>query len=121
MAEINNNIPNFGFQRIEKVHSQEPTDKVVAQNNEIAEEPTYAPDPGILGRSQVKPAKGGNITKTIEETVALAKNNPALMSCGEGIFDARYNDAIARGLTTDEAYMEALFAEEALLEIYPHN
>ena len=121
MAEINNNIPNFGYKKIEKIEKQEPAGKVIEQENKPQEEKTYAPDPGILGRSQVKRANGGNITKSVDEAVKLMQENPALCGCSEGIFDNAYQDAIARGKTTDEAYFEALMAEEAILEICPHN
>ena len=121
MAEINNNIPNFGYKKIEKIDKQEPAGKVSAQENKPQEEKTYAPDLGILGRSQVKRANGGNIAKTIDETVAIAKNNPALMYCCGGMFDTIYNDLIAQGKNPDDAYMQALLAEEELLEICPHN
>lgn len=120
MAEINNNIPSFGYKKIEKIDKPEQIEKPVEQENK-QEQQTYAPDPGVLGRSQVRPAKGANIAKTIDETVALADRNPALMGCCEGVFDTVYNDLIAQGKNPDDAYMQALYAEEALLEICPHN
>ena len=122
MAEINNNIPNFGFKNIEKIEKQEPSDNVVAQNNqETVEQPTLAPPTDAYGRFQVKRANGGNIAQTIDETIALANSNPALMGCCEGVFDTVYNDLIAQGENPDDAYMQALFAEKELLEICPHN
>lgn len=122
MAEINNNnIPSFGYKKIEKIDKQEPIEKVIDKENKQKKQPTYTPDPGVLGRSQVRPANGGNIPKSVEETVHLMKTNPAICGCSEGVFDNAYSDAIARGKTPDEAYMEALMAEEAMLEICPHN
>lgn len=121
MAEINNNIPNFGLKKIDKIYTAEPTESVIPQHTEPPTEPTYAPDPGVLGRSQVKRANGGNIAKTVDETVDIAKNNPALMCCCESVFDTVYNDLIAQGKNSDDAYMQALLAEEELLEICPHN
>ena len=121
MAEINNNIPNFGFKKVETPNiAPEPTPPTAPTTPE-APEPTVMPDPGVLGRSQVRPANGGNIVKTIDETVAIAKNNPAIMRCCEGMFDTIYNDLIAQGKNPDDAYMQALLAEEELLEICPHN
>ena len=121
MSEINNNIPNFRINKIDR-HTVEPT-TLFEESPEPTEptEPSVVPDPGVLGRSQVKRANGGNIAKTIDETVAIAKNTPALMCCCEGIFDTVYNDLIAQGKNPDDAYMQALLAEEELLEICPHN
>ena len=121
MAEINNNIPNFGFKKIDKISTAEPTMPASTDVDTQAPEQTIVPDPGVLGRSQVKRANGGNIQKTIDETVALANNNPALMGCCEGVFDTIYNDLIAQGINSDDAYRKALLAEEELLEICPHN
>ena len=121
MAEINNNIPNFGYKRIEKIDKQEQTEKAIEQENKPKEKPQYAPDTGVLGRSQVRPANGGNIAKTVEEAVELSTKNPALMCCCEGIFETVYKDLVAQGKNPDDAYMQALLAEEELLEICPHH
>ena len=122
MAEINNNIPNFGFKKIEKIEKQEHSDAVVTPNNkEVEEKPTLAPISDAYGRSQVRRANGGNIPQTVNETVELMKTNPAICGCCEGVFDTVYNDLIAQGKNPDDAYMQALFAEEELLEICPHN
>ena len=121
MAEINNNIPNFGFKKVETPNiAPEPTPPTVPTTSE-APEPTVMPDPGVLGRSQVKRANGGNIVKTIDETVSIAKNNPALMGCCEGIFNTVYNDLVEGGMNEADAYMQALLAEEELLEMCPHH
>ena len=71
MAEIKNNVQNFGYKRIEKIDKQEPIEKPIEQENKPKEDQTYTPDPGVLGRSQVKRANGGNVAKTIDETVEL--------------------------------------------------
>ncbi len=123
MAEINNNIPSFGYKSINNnIEKPAPIEKDIAPENENKKEkPAYVPAADTLGRSQVRPANGGNIAKTVEETVHLMKTNPAICGCSEGVFDNAYSDAIARGKTPNEAYMEALMAEEAMLEICPHN
>ena len=121
MAEINNNFPNFGIKKIDKTEKPEPAENLTVQENTKEEQPTFAPVPDSYGKVHVKHAKGGNITKSVDEAVKLMKENPAICGCSEGIFDNAYNAAIARGKTTDEAYMEALMFEEAMLEICPHN
>lgn len=121
MAEINNNIPNFGFKKIDKISTAEPTMPASTDVDTQAKEQTIVPDPGVLGRSQVKRANGGNISKTIDETCNIANNNPALMGCCEGVFNTVYNDLVAGGMNESDAYMQALLAEEELLEICPHN
>ena len=123
MAEINNNIPSFGYKKINN-NIEKPTtiDKSVVPEDEIKKDkPAYTPAAETIGRSQVRPANGGNIAKTVDETVHLMKTNPAIFGCSEGVFNNAYSDAIARGKTPNEAYMEALMAEEAMLEICPHN
>ena len=123
MAEINNNIPSFGYKKINN-NIEKPTtiDKSVVPEDEIKKDkPAYTPAAETIGRSQVRPANGGNIAKTVDETVAIAKNNPAIMCCCGGMFDTIYNDLIAQGKNPDDAYMQALLAEEELLEICPHN
>ena len=122
MAEINNNnIPSFGYKKIEKIEKPELPEKIIEQENKPKETQQYVQDTGVLGRSQVRPANGGNIPQTVNETVELMKTNPAICGCCEGVFDTIYNDLIAQGKNPDDAYMKALFAEEELLEICPHN
>lgn len=122
MAEINNNIPNFGYKKVERVNNQE-TPVVQEATTEQAEhtEQTYTPDTGVLGRSLVKKSNGANIAKTIDETVNLANSKPEVMCGCESVFDSIYNDLIESGKNPDDAYFEALMAEEAFLEICPNH
>ncbi len=123
MAEINNNIPNFGYnKKVERINNQElPTgqEEVVQQPEQT--EVNYVPDTGVLGRSLVKPSNGANIAKTIDETVHIATSKPEILTGSEGVFDSIYKDLIEQGKNPDDAYYEALMAEEAFLEICPHN
>ena len=73
MAEINNNIPNFRINKIDR-HTVEPT-TLFEESPEPTEptEPSVVPDPGVLGRSQVKRANGGNIAKQLMKQLLLQK------------------------------------------------
>ena len=118
MAEINNNIPNFGInnKKIDNVPSKEvPT--VTPQIEEDVIEQQYIQDTGVIGRSQVTCAKCGDITKSVEEAVALAKKNPTLQSASESVFNTLYKDLVESGMEESEAYMRALMGEEEFLEL----
>ncbi len=117
MAEINNNIPNFGrnTDKIGTKINNEPKKETAVQEEQ--KEHNYIPDTGILGRSQVKSIHDADIQKSIEEAVRLAQNNPALLCGCEDIFNHIYNDYIKTGMEPSEAYMKALLAEEELMEI----
>lgn len=123
MAEINNNIPSFGYKSINNnIEKPAPIEKDIAPEKENKkEQPAYVPAADTLGRSQVRPANGGNIAKTVEETAALANSNPAIFGCCEGLFETIYKDLIAQGINPDDAYYKALSAEEEFLGIVPHN
>ncbi len=117
MAEINNNIPNFS-KNIEKVD--------VKKGKEIQIEPTvidekaettYVADTGVLGRSQVRNAKGADIARSVDEAVMIATKNPALLTGSESIFNTIYNDLIESGMNESDAYMKALMAEEEFLAL----
>ena len=117
MAEINNNIPNFS-KNIEKVD--------VKKGKEIQIEPavidekaetTYVADTGVLGRSQVRNAKGADIARSVDEAVMIATKNPALLTGSETIFNTIYNDLIESGMNESDAYMKALMAEEEFLAL----
>jgi len=104
MTEIN---PNYGnpIERNNPVHAKKGTD---INNKEIkgeTAEQKYTPDTGVLGRSQVKSAKGGNITQSINETLQTPKS--VLMLKG-GIFEEAYNEFINEGMPEDKAYFAAL-------------
>lgn len=123
MAEINNNIPNFGYnKKIERVNNQElpiEQEEVVQKQEQV--ETNYVQDTGVLGRSLIKPSNGANIAKTIDETVSIASSKPEILTGSEDVFDSIYKDLIEQGKNPDDAYYEALMAEEAFLEICPHN
>lgn len=117
MTEINNNIHNYGY-KIDKIETKK--EDGVKQNNEIpkeAEGQQYLPDTGVLGRSQIYGIKGSNISKSVEETVEMAKNCPVKMGCCEAIFDNRYQNYIESGLSESDAYMNALLDEEEFLDL----
>ncbi|MCD7780764.1 MAG: hypothetical protein LUH05_08860 [Candidatus Gastranaerophilales bacterium] len=118
MTEINNNIPNFGH-KIEKIENNKHIEeqKSVKQNEDFDKTVNYVPDTGVLGRSQVKTTKGMDISKSVDEAVALAENNPALLGCSEGVFDSLYKSFLEMGMEPSDAYMNALFGEQELLEI----
>ena len=118
MAEINN-IPNFGINNNKKVENLNNKEVVVPQPlvEEECTEHKYVQDTGVLGRSQVKCAKCGDIAKSIDEAVSLAKNNPTLLTASESMFDTMYKDFKARGMEESEAYMRALLAEEEFMEL----
>jgi len=111
MTEIN---PNYGnpIDRNNPVHVKKGTD---VNNKEIIKDETtkkeYTPDTGVLGRSQVKSAKGGNITQSINET--LKQSEPVIL-LKDGIFEEAYNEFIADGLSKDEAFIAALAFTEKL-------
>lgn len=112
MTEINNNIPNFGIKNIDKVEKTgkaSPAEEVAVEKEE---QQKYVPDTGVLGRSQVKALKGGNISQSVDLAVEMAKNKPVLMQSGESLFNSIYNDLVERGMEPSEAYMNALMAED---------
>lgn len=118
MAEINNNIPSFGInnKKVDNKVNKEP--QVQPQVQEECPEHKYVPDTGVLGRSQVKCSKcGGDITKSVDEAVALAKNNPTLLLGSDRIFDSIYNGLLLEGMEESEAYMKALACEEEFLQM----
>ncbi len=120
MAEINNNIPNFGH-KIEIIkHPDELTAKNSTPEDEILKnepERNEITDTGVLGRSQVKTTRGGDISRSTDEAAELAEHNPALLYGCEEIFNSLYEDYLEAGMEPSEAYMKALFGEQELLNI----
>ena len=111
MTEINQNYGNYGHQieNSKSVHFSKGYEKPVSEHKEVADEHTYAPDTGVLGRSQVvKSTKGGNITKSVNEAVTMAKEMPSVMLITDEIFDAAYNEFLEDGMSEDEAYIAAM-------------
>lgn len=110
MTEIN---PNYGkpIERHEPVHAKKGTD---INNKEIKDEATekkIAPDTGVLGRSQVKSVKGGNITESINEALNTPKS---VLMLKDGIFEDAYNEFIEKGMPEDKAYYAAMAFTEKL-------
>lgn len=117
MAEINNNIPKFS-KNIEKVDVKKSKDiQIEPAVIEEKAETTYVADTGVLGRSQVRSAKGADISRSVDEAVMIATKNPALLKGSETIFDTIYNDLIESGMNEADAYTKALMAEEEFLAL----
>lgn len=118
MAEINNN--NYAKFTIGKKPIDINSNKEVQQQapeEAKCQEHKYVPDTGVLGRSQVKCAKCGDIPKSVDEAVMLAKQHPEIMEAGEFVFDSIYEQFLADGLTPAEAYAQASLAVDEFCEI----
>lgn len=118
MAEINNN--NFvKFQvgskpiDVNNVNKEAPQQQV----KEDIPEKKYVPDTGVLGRSQVRSTKGGDITKSVDEAVKMAQEHPEILEAGEIVFDSIYEAFLADGLSPDEAYAQASLAVDEFCEV----
>ncbi len=118
MAEINNNIPKFGY-NIEKIdNSKNKTPDINHVEVQAgSEEIQYVPDTGILGRSQIKNPKGSDVTRSVDETIALCEKYPQIMECGDELFDTLYEQFLADGMDASEAYTKASLAMEEFVEI----
>ena len=126
MAEINNNIPKFGY-NIEKIdNSKNKTPDINHVEVQAgSEEKQYVPDTGILGRSQIKNPKGSDVTRSVDETIALCEKYPQIMECGDELFDTfgdelfdtLYEQFLADGMDASEAYTKASLAMEEFVEI----
>ena len=116
MTDINN-IGNYGI-NIDKIDKSgiKKSAEVSAHQDDIKGK-EYVPDTGVLGRSQVKTTKGADVTKSVDEAVKMAKNNPNLMRCCEDMFDGLYKYYLDEGLSRSEAYEKALLAEEEFMKI----
>ena len=114
MAEINNNIPNFG-PKVDKINKKE-TQRYSQPENKIEDikQNEYVPDTGVIGRSQIK-AKNNDISKSVMDAVNLAKSNPALLKGSETIFEKLSEEYTKQGMQPSEAYEKALIAEEEFL------
>ena len=115
--EINKNIVKYVY-GVDKTNKQAIPEKKSELKNQIQadEDPKYTPDTGVLGRSQVNTAaNGANITKSVEEAVALATKKPQILLSSENIYDTIYKRLIADGMEESEAHMHALMAEDEFL------
>ena len=117
MTEIKKNIPNY----VNNIENIKPSSSSKNEGNnrtgEISDEHTYIADTGVLGRSQVDGLKGSGITRCVNETVAMAKNKPELMNCGDEVFETAYKRFLDSGFTKEEAYTNALLTEESFYEL----
>lgn len=118
MAEINNNIQKFGY-NIEKVdNSKNKTPETPhVEVPEGSEEKRYVPDTGILGRSQIKNPKGADVTRSVDETIALCEKYPQILNCGDELFDTLYEQFLKDGMDPSEAYSNASMAMAEFVEI----
>ncbi len=122
MAEINNNISGYNIKGRENLEIKNVLEPEIKENEiEIKHKNPvkagYVPDTGVLGRSQVRSPKYGDMPKSIDEAVVLAEKNPLLLLCSESMFDCLYEKFLNQGMKPSEAYTRALIAEEELLEI----
>lgn len=116
MTEINGNIPNFGL-NIGKVEPKKEKEILKQQNIDNEQQQTYIQDTGVLGRSQVVRTRGGDITKSVDEAVNLAKNHPELLDGGDVVFESVYNTFVEQGMDEADAYLNALSAQSEFMDI----
>ena len=119
MTEINNNIPKYLINKIDQ-RSIEPEsthegdlDIKAQQSKEVKE----LKDTGVLGRSQIREAKGFDVTRSIDETIALMEKYPEIAECGDELFDTLYEQFLSDGMSNSEAYEKASLAMEEFVEI----
>ncbi len=116
MTDINN-IGNYSL-NIDKIDKKSINKGAeVPAHQEDIKEKEYMPDTGVLGRSQVKTTKGADVSRSVDEAVKMAKNQPNLMRCCEEMFDNLYKHYLGEGLSPSEAYEKALLAEEEFMKI----
>ena len=116
MTEINGNIPNFGL-NIGKVEPKKEKEILKQQSIDNEQQQTYIQDTGVLGRSQVVRTRGGDITKSVDEAVNLAKNHPELLDGGDVVFESVYNTFVEQGMDEADAYLNALSAQSEFMDI----
>lgn len=117
MSEINNHINNYGFNTPHISARKEHSSKQKASGEEAVNEQKYAADTGVLGRSQVRALNGGNIEKSVDEAVYMAKNCPVRTKCSEMIFDNFYQKYLNSDVNEADAYLKALLGEEEFLNL----
>ncbi len=114
MTEINN-IHNFGYSQENNRPKQ---NKEVIRTPEAEEHArSVVQDLGVLGRSQVRSTKAGDISKSVDEAVALAINNPALLEACDDLYETVYQNKIKEGMSECDAHDFAMNAEAELLDI----
>ncbi len=119
MTEINNNLHGFELNNVEKTKIPKVKEERIqgTETPEQEESKNIVPDTGVLGRSQIRSKKGSDVTKSVDEAVDLAKNNPVLMNASDKIFNSIYDDYIKQGIDPSDAYIKALLAEEEFCEL----
>lgn len=119
MAEINNNISGYGINR-EKIEIRGKEPEVIKDRefdkNKEAGAVNYVPDTGVLGRSQVKNIKHGDVSRSVDEAVELMRRKPIVLDSSDKIFDILYNSFLKEGLDPSEAYIKALLAQEEFIQ-----
>ena len=116
MTEINNNIPKYGYNtgKIEQKNIAQNVQDYTS-NNAAKPDNEYVLDTGVVGRSQVDLSK--DYTKSIEDAVELMKNNPDAAACGDEVFDRTYEQFVKEGMSEEDAYLNALFAQTEFAEL----
>lgn len=114
MTEINN-IPNFGYNH-ETNRSMQNKDIVRVPEAEGTQR-EMVPDSGVLGRSQIKNAKIGNISQSVDAAVKLAKNNPVMLEACDDIYENAYAQKKKEGASDSEANYYALNVEAEFLDL----
>lgn len=120
MAEINNNSNYVKYPIGKKPIEITNKDKEVQQQptQQEPQERSYVPDTGVLGRSQVKCSKcGADFTQSVDEAVALAKNNPGLLLGCDKIYESIFQGLLAEGLSEAEAHEKAMACEKEFYEL----
>ena len=119
MAEINNNYTNknitFGKTVERNVQKDIPVQPQEFEAKPVADK--YSPDE-VGGRSQVQCSRcGADITSSVNEAVALAKNNLGLLLASDKIFKSIYEGLLAEGVSETKAVEKALACEEEFMKI----
>ena len=122
MAEINNNLTNYRINTertidTKNIDSDSIKEKEQDIKNKSSDVAKYIADTGVLGRSQVKNPKGSDVTRSIDETIALIDKHPEIIECGDELFDTLYEQFLSDGMSNSEAYEKASLAMEEFVEI----
>ena len=108
MSEINNNMNKIRYTRNIEPESKINDSKKLPKDNFVEEkQEDRIQDTGVLGRSQVHSVKGSDITKSVDEAVALAIESPEILEAGDPVFDALYEDFLKSGMKPEDAYAMA--------------
>ncbi len=109
MTEINNgrnpNLINNQYLNINKVE-KEPANvvEVAAEVEEKTSENEGLRDTGVFGRSQIATTLGADVSKSVDEAVALVKTNPDFARLQNDFFETMYEHYIEQGYSSFSAY-----------------